>query len=124
MNEPIPLVVTAKAIDQVTIGGLPDSSNASNRTFSSILGLKCRVLPLKIYSPYHTPLLDHEVDLVMLDLERRGLVDDSHLQPSLKALWETANADVLIERVGALRCVSSLRATCLRLQTGSVWSST
>lgn len=90
-----PLSVTAKAVNQVSIGGSPRSLDRFKAYLVDILGRSCRVSPLEIFSPYHCPNLEPEAVLVLLDLERRGLVDDSVLPPSQKILWETAHANIL-----------------------------
>ena len=115
LDQPIHLVVTAKALDQVSIGGPPRQLERFKDYLLEHLGSVCRVFPLKLFSPYHTPDLDLEVDRVMQDLERRELVDDSLLPPSQKIVWETANANILSEpgRRGALRVLitSNLSST-------------
>uniref|UniRef100_V5EPC7 Polyketide synthase n=1 Tax=Kalmanozyma brasiliensis (strain GHG001) TaxID=1365824 RepID=V5EPC7_KALBG len=115
LHEPVPLVVTAIALNQISIGGPPKQLARFKSYLIEHMGAKCRVLPLKIYSPYHTPALDHDVDLVMLDLQRRSLINDSPLPPSQKVLWETVNASVLREDSlrAALRVIiaSNLSAT-------------
>lgn len=110
LDKPVSLVVTARAVGQVSIGGPPRQLERFRASLIEHLGAKCRALPLQIFSPYHSPDLENEASLVMLDLERRGLVDDSTLPPSQKILWETANANILAE--------SSLRGT-MRALIGS-----
>ncbi|SPO31862.1 related to Polyketide synthase [Ustilago trichophora] len=110
LDKPVSLVVTARAIGQISIGGPPRQLERFKAYLIEHLGVKCRAFPLQIFSPYHSPDLETEASLVMLDLERRGLVDDSSLPPSQKILWETANANILAE--------SSLRGT-MRALIGS-----
>ncbi|SJX66636.1 related to Polyketide synthase [Sporisorium reilianum f. sp. reilianum] len=107
LDEPVPLVVTAKALDQVSIGGPPQQLERFKAYLVAHLGPKCRVLPLKLFSPYHTVDLQHEAEFVMRDLEHRGLIDDSLLTSNQKIIWETTNANILCESTlrGAVRVI-------------------
>ncbi|UTT88459.1 hypothetical protein NDA17_000618 [Ustilago hordei] len=95
LHEPVSLTITARAVNQVSIGGPPHSLERFMAYLSEHMRADARAFPLEIFSPYHTPDLKVEANLVMLDLERRGLVDDTLLPPSQKILWETASAEIL-----------------------------
>ncbi|CDW98805.1 hypothetical protein, partial [Sporisorium scitamineum] len=107
LDEPVPLVVTARALHQISIGGPPKQLERFKAYLLEHLGSKCRILPLKLFTPYHTADLTIETDLVMRNLEHRGLIDDSSLPASLKIIWETANASILREPSlrGAVRVI-------------------
>ncbi|KAJ9477232.1 Polyketide synthase [Pseudozyma hubeiensis] len=95
LDECVPLVVSAKQHNQISITGPPRTLKRFEAYLLEHLGPKCKTLPLKLFAPYHTPALAVEADSVMLDLESRGLIDDSILPPSSKTVWETAGARVL-----------------------------
>ncbi|GAC94994.1 polyketide synthase [Pseudozyma hubeiensis SY62] len=95
LDECLPLVVSAKQHNQISITGPPRTLKRFEAYLMEHLGSKCKTLPLKLFAPYHTPALAVEADSVMLDLESRGLIDDSMLPPSSKTVWETAGARVL-----------------------------
>ncbi|KAJ1018553.1 hypothetical protein NDA16_004835 [Ustilago loliicola] len=96
LDTPAPLTLTARAINQLSIGGPPQSLIRFMPYLAEHMGSDGRALPLEIFSPYHSPDLTVEKELVILDLERRGLFDDDTFLPtSQKILWETASADIL-----------------------------
>lgn len=97
LDKPIPLVVSARALNQISIAGLPRQLQRFKAYLLEHLGSKCKMFSLKLFSPYHMSDLAPEADLVMRDLEHRKLVDPSNLSPSLKSLWETKNANILSE---------------------------
>ncbi|SNX88096.1 related to Polyketide synthase [Melanopsichium pennsylvanicum] len=97
LDEPVSLVVTARAVGQVSIGGPPLQLQRFKEHLLAHFDSKCRTFPLEIFSPYHSPDLEIEMVMVMQDLQRRGLVQDMALPPSQKILWETANANILAE---------------------------
>ncbi len=92
-----PLVITAIATNQVSIGGCPQKLQLFRSVLTNDLGSACRVSRLEIFAPYHSPELEHEASLVMLDLERRGILHDATLPSSEKTIWETVNAQVAME---------------------------
>ncbi|GAC71165.1 animal-type fatty acid synthase and related proteins [Moesziomyces antarcticus T-34] len=92
-----PLVITAIATNQVSIGGCPQKLQLFRSVLTNDLGSACRVSRLEIFAPYHSPELEHEASLVMLDLERRGILHDATLPSSGKTIWETVNAQVAME---------------------------
>ncbi|SPO49180.1 related to Polyketide synthase [Moesziomyces antarcticus] len=92
-----PLVITAIATNQVSIGGCPQKLQLFRSVLTNDLGSACRVSRLEIFAPYHSPELEHEASLVMLDLERRGILHDAISPSSGKLIWETVNAQVALD---------------------------
>lgn len=97
LDASVPLTITARAMNQISIGGPPQSLERFMAHLSEQMGGDARAFPLEIYSPYHTPDFEQEAKLVMLDLERRGVIDDADSPFSQKKIWETASANILSE---------------------------